>query len=89
MGLNKSNQFVTVLEVSRCLDVQKDIGQVVPSGYTQGFPGNAYTFYRKNISIICFKMETKPRMWKRATKIKTPKPINTNKQKTRQNHKTV
>lgn len=24
-------------------------------------------------------METKPRMWKRTTKIKTPKPTNTNK----------
>lgn len=44
-----------------------------------GFPGNVYTFYRENISIICFKMETKPRMWKRTTKIKTPKPTNTNK----------
>lgn len=53
-----------------------------------GFPGNAYTFYREDISIICFKMKTKPRMWKRTTKIKTPKPTNTNKN-TRQNHKTV
>lgn len=37
MGLNKTNQFVTVLEVSRCLDVQKDIEQLVPSGDMEDF----------------------------------------------------